>query len=254
VLGTSVAVASLHAAVCPPGQEQFLSGQTQNGQVVCIPDVVSHKLTTFGIGLIVFVILVGIFSLICQVKIITKAGYSGWYVLTGFVPILGTVMFLIFVFRKWPIQERLERAERGVGRGYPPGPFTGMPGPPPGGGPGPAPYGGPPTGPPAGSFVPQPQPAMAGAGPGPGPGPVAAPVAVAPAPGPVAVAVGGQPGVGSNVIFCSWCGKERAVDAQAIHYCGSMERPAAYCMTCGRPLDGATSCTSCGTPSSKISR
>lgn len=252
MLATSAALASLHAAVCPPGQEQFLNGQTQGGQVVCIPDVVSHKLTTLGIGLIVFLILVGIFGLICQVKIITKAGYSGWYVLTGFVPILGTVMFLIFVFGKWPIQERLERAERGVGRGYPPGPYPGMSG----NGPGPGPYGGPPGGPPAGSFVPQP--AMAGAGAGPGPGPAAAPVMVAPAPapapGPGPVAVGGQPGVASNVIHCSWCGKERAVDAQAIHYCGSMERPAAYCMRCGTPLDGAASCASCGTSSSQVSR
>ena len=58
-----------------------------------------------------------------------------------------------------------------------------------------------------------------------------------------------------GVIYCSWCGKERAVDANAIHYCGSMERPAVYCMSCGGPLeDGAARCTSCGTDTTKVSR
>jgi hypothetical protein len=60
---------------------------------------------------------------------------------------------------------------------------------------------------------------------------------------------------GSDVIYCSWCGNQRAVNAQAIHYCGSMERPAAYCMKCGSSLDeGVATCTSCGTPTTQISR
>ena len=98
-------------------------------QVNCIgsvPGQVKGVFFTFlVIGLLVFA-----FAVICQVKIITKAGYSGWYVLTQFVPILGFVMFLMFTFGKWPIQERLEAAERGVGRGYPPpgGGFGGGPG------------------------------------------------------------------------------------------------------------------------------
>ena len=41
----------------------------------------------FGVFGVLFVI-VFLFSLVCQIKIITKAGYSGWYVLTAFVPIL----------------------------------------------------------------------------------------------------------------------------------------------------------------------
>jgi hypothetical protein len=58
----------------------------------------------------------------------------------------------------------------------------------------------------------------------------------------------------SRLIYCSWCGKQRPVDAQAIHHCGSMERPTVYCMTCGFPLEGAPACTSCGTPATQISR
>jgi hypothetical protein len=58
-----------------------------------------------------------------------------------------------------------------------------------------------------------------------------------------------------GVIYCSWCGKERAVKAHAIHYCGSMERPVVYCMSCGTSFDaGANTCGSCGTPATQLSR
>jgi hypothetical protein len=79
------------------------------------------------------------------------------------------------------------------------------------------------------------------------------------APSPAAPAMAGspasQPANATDVIYCSWCGKQRAVDAQALHYCGSMERPAAFCMKCGTSLDaGAAACSSCGTPATQISR
>ena len=64
-----------------------------------------------------------------------------------------------------------------------------------------------------------------------------------------------QPAAPPQVIFCSWCGKERAVNAQAIHHCGSRDRPAVHCMNCGTPFeDGATNCASCGTPVTQLSR
>jgi hypothetical protein len=59
----------------------------------------------------------------------------------------------------------------------------------------------------------------------------------------------------SHVIYCSWCGKEREVNAQALHYCGSMERPVAYCMKCGTSFaEGTATCASCGTPATQTSR
>jgi hypothetical protein len=71
----------------------------------------------------------------------------------------------------------------------------------------------------------------------------------------VAEAQAFQPKSEGGVIYCSWCGKERAVNAQAIHHCGSKERPAVYCMNCGTSFEeGATSCTSCGTPVTAVSR
>jgi hypothetical protein len=175
--------------------------------------------STFFEGFAIFAIVVFVFGLICQIKIITKAGYSGWYVLTAFVPFLNIVMFLIFTFGKWPIQARLEAAERGGSRGYSPPPFgqpVVSPVPRPGSGGPPPPIA---TGLPQPQSQPQPQPPQ------------------------------------QSVIYCSWCGKERAVDAQAIHHCGSMDRPPVYCMSCGTPLvDGAPNCTSCGTPATQLSR
>ena len=41
--------------------------------------------------------------LIAYVRIIQKAGYSGWWVLVGLVPILNLVMFLVFAFSRWPV-------------------------------------------------------------------------------------------------------------------------------------------------------
>jgi hypothetical protein len=64
-----------------------------------------------------------------------------------------------------------------------------------------------------------------------------------------------RPDSADDVVFCSWCGKERAVNAQAIHYCGSMERPAVFCMHCGTAFhEGAAACGSCGTPATQLSR
>jgi hypothetical protein len=62
-----------------------------------------------GVFLLVelFFVVVGI---VAWVKIISKAGYSGWWVLIGLVPLVGAVMFLVFAFSKWPVQQRLEAA------------------------------------------------------------------------------------------------------------------------------------------------
>ncbi|QWC18013.1 DUF805 domain-containing protein [Cellulomonas dongxiuzhuiae] len=53
--------------------------------------------------------------LIAYVRIIQKAGYSGWWVLVGLVPVLNLVMFLVFAFSTWPVLKENERL-RGQGR------------------------------------------------------------------------------------------------------------------------------------------
>ncbi len=61
---------------------------------------------------LVFYLSIIMLSIVAGVKVITKAGYSGWWFLISLVPIVGFVMFLVFAFSKWPIQERLDAAER----------------------------------------------------------------------------------------------------------------------------------------------
>jgi hypothetical protein len=45
------------------------------------------------------------------VKIVQKAGYSGWHVLWMFLPIINLVMLFVFAFSRWPIEEKVERLE-----------------------------------------------------------------------------------------------------------------------------------------------
>jgi hypothetical protein len=57
-----------------------------------------------------------------------------------------------------------------------------------------------------------------------------------------------------TLVHCSWCGKQRALNAPALHHCGSRERPAIFCMKCGRPFEeGVATCESCGTAVSVLS-
>ena len=51
--------------------------------------------------LIVIVILILYFVPI--VKILQKAGYSGWWCLIVFVPLVNVVMFYVFAFANWPV-------------------------------------------------------------------------------------------------------------------------------------------------------
>jgi ATP/ADP translocase len=53
------------------------------------------------IGLIGFLIFV-----IPAVKILRKVGYSGWWVITSLIPIVNIVMFWLFAFARWPLEER----------------------------------------------------------------------------------------------------------------------------------------------------
>lgn len=56
--------------------------------------------------------------LVAYIRIIQKAGYSGWWVLVGLVPVLNLVMFLVFAYSRWPVlrENDLLRSQRGVPR------------------------------------------------------------------------------------------------------------------------------------------
>jgi hypothetical protein len=92
-------------------------------------DAVVKSAAGFGILVIVYLVfLVGL--IIATAKIISKAGYSPWFVLLAFIPIVNIVMFLVFAFSDWPVDQELRRYREG---GYGPGGY----------GPGPGGYGGP---------------------------------------------------------------------------------------------------------------
>lgn len=181
----------------------------------------------------------------------TIAGLLLMEYLIGITTVLNWVLFLVFAFVKWPVQFAAET----YGRGMPPvGPSFG---PPPGFAVPPQTFGSAVTPPPMAST----NLAFAAA-------PKAAPKAAAPAAptrppddaealyaDPLAVAVlTKEPPAPAPTIFCSWCGNERAADSHAIHYCGSSERPAEYCVRCGTTFDGAPTCPSCGTPATELSK
>ena len=76
-----------------------------------------------------FAVAIWVIFLIAYVKIISRAGYSGWWVLVMFVPILNIVMLLVFAYKEWPIQQELrelrgwanqiQRGQQGYGQpGY----------------------------------------------------------------------------------------------------------------------------------------
>ena len=49
-----------------------------------------------------------------HVRIVQKAGYSGWNILWVFVPIANIVMLFVFAFSKWPIEDKVARLEARV--------------------------------------------------------------------------------------------------------------------------------------------
>jgi hypothetical protein len=66
------------------------------------------------LGLIVLMV-------VAWVKVVTKAGYSGWWVLVGLIPCVGFIMFLVFAFSRWPVLDQVRTAPTAY-PGYGPGP------------------------------------------------------------------------------------------------------------------------------------
>ncbi|HUA96004.1 MAG TPA: DUF2510 domain-containing protein, partial [Acidimicrobiales bacterium] len=78
-----------------------------------------------AVGVLVIIYLaILVVVILAYVRIITKAGYSGWWVLIALVPLVNVVMFLVFAFSEWPIEKELARlrSQRGYlgGGGYAP--------------------------------------------------------------------------------------------------------------------------------------
>jgi hypothetical protein len=98
------------------------------GQTVCTG--VSAGLFA-GLGALLFVyIAIAVLGIVAAVKVITKAGYSGWWILIAFVPIVGSIFLLVFAFSTWPVTREVEmlRTQVAGGGGYGrPGHYGGQP-------------------------------------------------------------------------------------------------------------------------------
>ena len=62
----------------------------------------------FGLfHLVAFLIGIAIYA-VPAIKIIQKAGYSGWWFLVSFVPLVNLIMLWVFAFAEWPNVKRSE--------------------------------------------------------------------------------------------------------------------------------------------------
>jgi hypothetical protein len=123
LLGHAALVGAVHAA---------LSCTTDSsGQAVCTDG--SGLFAGLGIAILLIYLAVVVIGIIAAVKIVTKAGYSGWWVLIAFVPLVGSVFVLIFAFSTWPVTREVQMLRGqlagvgGYGGGY--GGRYGAPGP-----------------------------------------------------------------------------------------------------------------------------
>ena len=73
--------------------------------------------------LVLVYVAIAVLSIIAAVKVLTKAGYSGWWVLAMLVPIANVVVLLVFAFSEWPVVREVKalRAQAGAPSGsWPP--------------------------------------------------------------------------------------------------------------------------------------
>ena len=93
-------------------------GTDANGQPVCTSVPAG---AWAGLGIFLFIYLaIFVVMIVAYVKIISKAGYSGWWVLIGIVPFVNIVFFLVFAFSEWPVlkEVRLLRQQAAGGSPY----------------------------------------------------------------------------------------------------------------------------------------
>ena len=50
----------------------------------------------------IIILLIGLIYFIPIIKVLNKAGYSGWWSLMLFLPLVNIIMFWVFAFADWP--------------------------------------------------------------------------------------------------------------------------------------------------------
>jgi uncharacterized membrane protein YhaH (DUF805 family) len=70
----------------------------------------------FGIGLpeLIIIAVIGIVIVLPFWKILTKAGFSGWWSLIMLIPIIGILTLFYLAFAEWPIQRELNKLKNNL--------------------------------------------------------------------------------------------------------------------------------------------
>lgn len=211
-------------------------------------------------GLIMFLLAIAAFvvTVVAFVKILSQAGYSGWWVLLPFITffveiaaalainsspptslngafnrlgllavidLLGFLVnwgaFLVFAFSTWPVTKEAARRSPAPAAYFAPRPTVA-------------------SVPPAVSTAPSTSAAPPGSA-------GAAESATSDVEAPPSSHESPRP-PGAPASYCVWCGKAQEANALALHYCGSTDRAPLYCRACGSALaEGSATCSSCGT-------
>jgi hypothetical protein len=61
------------------------------------------------IVLLIFAVVIA-FVISCMRKVLNRAGYSGWWTLTMFIPFVNLIMIWVFAFASWPALPRARGA------------------------------------------------------------------------------------------------------------------------------------------------
>jgi uncharacterized membrane protein YhaH (DUF805 family) len=109
VLGFTESVGPIHAALT--------CVNSTAGQTFCTESSTGF-FASIGI-LLIIEIAIGVLAIVAAVKVVSKAGYSGWWVLIAIIPIVGSVFFLVFAFSTWPVTLEVQRLRAQLaGRNY----------------------------------------------------------------------------------------------------------------------------------------
>ncbi len=78
------------------------------------------------VALIVVFALLFVVMVTAYTNVISRAGYSRWWILILFVPVVDIVMILVFCFKEWPVTRQLREAQARAGQQYPGPPYGGQ--------------------------------------------------------------------------------------------------------------------------------
>ncbi len=59
----------------------------------------------FVFSIIVILIIIALYG-VPVVMIIRKAGYSGWWAILAFIPLVNIIMLWVFALSRWPVEGR----------------------------------------------------------------------------------------------------------------------------------------------------